>query len=504
MLKLLMFCSTLTTGIFGWPALAQSKKKITPKKIEVVIGQDHVETLNFAPSPNIEIGNKSILDYSLAPQKRRLTLKGLKPYSQPTTVTIYNTVGDIKAKYSVRVRATAQGKSVQKLKAFLGDIEGLEISIKGGEVVLEGKIIVPDDLGRIYTIISRDEFKKVIFLVEVHPQTQLLIARRMQEEIQKNGMKNVTVRVVNGAYWLEGVVSDDNKKARAELIAMAYYPATLESKARRERLVRTLKKNVIENFIVVNKKSKPAPTPKLIKITAQFVELTKDYNRLFGFKWVPLMAGSGGEISFGKAAGGSVTSKSNGTLAATISNLFPKLASAKGAGHARVIQSGVLITEEGKKATLSKNSSKPFSIGTGEFQKALTAQSSFTINVTPNSLPKENIKMNIGIVVGSTVGDPPETINNTLNTNVVVKSKETAAIGGIVLSKNSTDYDRDPPFGRPQFSEADQNVPLFSFLRSKSYISNRSQFVIFVTPEMIESASEGTAEIKKKFRQRRR
>ena len=58
--------------------------------------------------------------------------------------------------------------------------------------------------------------------------------------------------------------------------------------------------------------------------------------------------------------------------------------------------------------------------------------------------------------MASTVGDPPETINNKkINTNVVVKSKESAAIGGVVLSKTSTDYDKDPPFGTPQFSEAE-------------------------------------------------
>ena len=76
------------------------------------------------------------------------------------------------------------------------------------------------------------------------------------------------------------------------------------------------------------------------------------------------------------------------------------------------------------------------------------------------------------------------------------------AIGGIVISKTSTDYDRDPPFGTPVFSEADGNVPLFSFLRSKSFMSNRSQFVVFVTPTAIESASDGTSAIKRKFRQR--
>ncbi len=479
-------------------------KKMKPKKIEVVIGQDYVETLNFAPYTTVEIGNTAILDYRIAPGKRRLTLKGVKAGSQPTTVRVFNTVGDLKAYYEVTVTETAKGKLVQKLKTFLGDIEGVQIGIKAGEVVMEGQIIVPDDLGRIFTILQRNEFKDVIFLVEMHPQTQILIARKMQDEIQKAGLKNVTVRVVNGSYWLEGVAGNDGDKARAELIAMAYFPATLDSKARREKLVKTLKKNPIENFIVVNQQSSPPSVPKLVKVIVQFVELSKDYSKVFGFKWIPLMTGDGGSVSFNRVDSGGVSSKSNGTLAATISNLFPKLASAKGAGHARIIQSGVIITEDKKPAKLSKSSTKPFALGTGEFTKAMTATASFAIGVTPQVLPKEKIKMELDIVIGSTVGDPPETIDNKLNTNVVVKSKESAAIGGIVLSKTSTDYDRDPPFGTPQFSEADGIVPLFSFLRSKGFSSNRSQFAIFVTPETIDSASEGTNEIKRKFKQRGR
>jgi len=486
------------------PSFAQDEKKITPKKIEVVIGQDYVETLNFAPYTSVEIGNTSILDYRIAPGKRRLTLKGVKAGSQPTTVRVFNTVGDLKAFYEVTVTETAKGKLVQKLNTFLGDIEGINIGIKAGEVVLEGKIIVPDDLGRIFTILQRDEFKDVIFLVEMHPQTQILIARKMQEEIQKAGLKNVTVRVVNGSYWLEGVAGNDGDKARAELIAMAYFPATLDSTARREKLVKTLKKNPIENFIVVNQQSAPPSVPKLVKVIVQFVELSKDYSKVFGFKWIPLMTGDGGSVSFNRVDSGGVSSKSNGTLAATISNLFPKLASAKGAGHARIIQSGVIITEDKKPANLSKSSTKPFALGTGEFTKAMTATASFDIAVTPQIMPKEKIKMELNVNVGSTVGDPPETIDNKLKTNVVVKSKESAAIGGIVLSKTSTDYDRDPPFGTPQFSEADGVVPLFSFLRSKGFSSNRSQFAIFVTPETIESASDGTNEIKRKFKQRGR
>ncbi|MAW07087.1 MAG: hypothetical protein CME61_02270 [Halobacteriovoraceae bacterium] len=475
-----------------------------PKKIEVVIGQDHIETLDFAPYTKVEVGNPSILDYRIAPQKRRLTLKGLKPSNSPTTVRVLNTVGDVKALYEVTVSETAKGKLVQKLKTFLGDIEGLEIKIKGGEVVLEGKIIVPDDLGRVFTIINRDEFKEVIFLVEVHPQAQVLIARKMQEEIRKQRMKQVTVRIVNGVYWLEGVVGSDGEKERAELIAMAYYPATLDSTARRERLVKTLKRDIIQNFIQVNKKSSPPSIPKLIKVTAQFVELTKDYNRLFGFKWIPLMNSTGGNISIGRGASGDLTSESSNTLSATISNLFPKLASARSAGHARVIQSGVIITQDKEKANIKKTNTIPFALGTGEFTRASSASASFDINVTPEIMPQEKVKLDIGISVSANFGTPPQTNTNSLKTKVVIKSKDSAAIGGMVINKTTTNFDKDPPFGEVQFNEGEGNVPLFSFLRSKNFTSSKTQFVVFVTPELIDSASEGTAEIKRKFRQRGR
>ena len=216
------------------------------------------------------------------------------------------------------------------------------------------------------------------------------------------------------------------------------------------------------------------------------------------------MTGDGGSVSFNRVETGGVSSKSNGTLAATISNLFPKLASAKGAGYARIIQSGVIITEDKKPASLSKNTSKPFALGTGEFTKAMEAKASFSIAVTHQIMPKEKIKMELNVVVGSTVNEPPETISNNLKTNVVVKSKESAAIGGIVMSKTSTDYDRDPPFGTPQFSEADGVVPLFSFLRSKGFSSNRSQFAILSLLKQLTQPAKGLMKLSENLSKRGR
>ncbi|OFZ14394.1 MAG: hypothetical protein A2X86_05990 [Bdellovibrionales bacterium GWA2_49_15] len=499
MFKVFLFLLLCFIWCSGNLVIGQDIDPSETKPVEVILGQDLVEYVDFAPHTKIQIARPEILDVIMVPAKREILFRPKGPGE--TTVFIRNTVGDIRARYSVKVSAHNKSKIVKDLKEYLGDIEGLEIGIKGDDVYVGGRIVVPSDIGRVFVILEK--FKDVIFLVELSPQTQQIIAKRMQDEIQKNGMKNVTVRVVNSVYWLEGIVDSQAKRTRAEMLAIAYMPAQIKSLGERtDSIMKVASQPILQNFINVNEESKPQPLPKLVKIMVQFVELTKDYNRVFGFKWVPLLAGDGGNIQIGKTASGGVSTSSQGTLAATISNLFPRLASAKSAGFARVIQSGVVITKDKTKAVLKKTSSKPFSLGTGEFSKSQSAEAGFNIEVTPQILQEEKIDLALGISVSSNAGEPPETLKNDISTSLVVKSKDTAVVGGIVINKSSNAFDRDPPFGTAKFDEEQQNLPLFSFLRSKSYISNRSQFVFFVTPELIESASEGSEEIKRKFRQR--
>ena len=91
------------------------------------------------------------------------------------------------------------------------------------------------------------------------------------EEIQKNQLRDVTVRVINGLFWLEGIVTSKQDYDRAEAISAAYIPDRLESLARRTDSVQKAARTIIQNFIQINPKKAPPPIPKLIKVTAQFV-----------------------------------------------------------------------------------------------------------------------------------------------------------------------------------------------------------------------------------------
>jgi pilus assembly protein CpaC len=476
---------------------AQDDVNETLKEIEIIVGLEKIITLDFVPNTLIKIANENLVSAQIAPQKKQILLTGVK--AGDTTLTVRDLAGDIKLRYLLKVTASDQSRVIVQLKELLGDVEGLEIGVKGDSVYVGGQIVVPSDIGKVVVVLEK--YPDVLRLVELSPQTQLIIARKMQDEIQKSGLKDVTVRVVNGSYWIEGVVNSDSETAKVEQIAKAYIPDQIQNLARRTDAVQSTKKNLYEILLTVNSKPKPEPAVKLFEITAQFVELTKSYDKTFGFSWTPTIGAGGGSIQVGKSGSGGVTTTSQGTLAATISNLFPKLNSLKSAGHARVIQSGVIVVKDGIEGTINKTTTINYALGTGENLKTGQAKAGFDMKITPTMLQEEKINLKLGISIKATdAGSAPIELDNSITTQIIVKSNESAVVGGVVSNKFTTDFDRDPPTS----DTIEGGFPLFSFLKSKKYSTNRSQFVIFVTPKIIESAATGAQDIERKFRKRSR
>ena len=480
---------------------ASSSLPIVEKELEVAMGIDAMEKVEFDYNPKMVIGADNLLKLLLVPTKREIIFRGLKPGR--TTVTIRDNLGDVRLRYTVVITATGKSNVVAELRELIGDVEGLDIGIKGGKVFIGGEIVVPDDIGRVSKVLA--SYPEVLTLIELSPQTQRIIARKMSDELARNNLKDVSVRIVNKTYWLEGVVSSKEKKDLAVFIARAYLPPKIASLAATgETRYAGTDSDQIMDFIAINEKKDPPPAAKMIKVTAQFVELAKNYGKVFAFKWAPLMGEDGSSISFGQTQSGNVTSTSKGTLSAAISGLFPKLNAAKSAGYARVIQSGMIITRDGApKATITKNTSTPFAVGTGDFSKATASNVGLDMGVQAKVLEQEKIELALNFSVSLTVGnDAKVTTSNTISTNLVIKSKESAAIGGIVQNQSSTEYDKTDPAPSTATAGATTATPLFRLLRSKNYSTTKTQYVMFVTPEIIESASVGTEEIRKKFRRR--
>ena len=497
--------------ILSFFAISQdSTERIEEKRVEVVVGIDKSVEFSFAFNTNIQISDSSVIKIvRTIPNQRKIILRGLR--KGKTSLDVYNKVGDLKLRYIVDVTSDDKSKIVAELRELIGDVEGIEIGVKGGVVYVGGEIYVPGDIGKVVSVLNR--YDNILRLVEVSPQAQIIIAKKMQEELVRNNYRDINVRVVNKKFWVEGTVGSIQRDfSIIQRIITAYLPDKLETSARSQGIVSTPGSNgsdaSVLYFLNENpKKQKPQPPPKQVKITAQFVELTKDYTKVFAFKWAPLLGESGGQIQVGETNDGGVTSNSSGVFGAIISNLLPQLASAKNAGYARVIQSGMVITEVERQASLSKDSQQTFAVGVAEqgVSQPQSVNVGFNMTVTPRIFPDEKVEMSIGLRVSvpgeAAANGTPTAVTNNIQTAVIVKSQASAVIGGVVQSSTNTSYDRDP---FTNDGATTNGSALFSLLRAKRYATSKNQFVVFVTPEVIESASAGTAEIKKKFRKRQR
>ena len=486
----------------------EQNSDVRKETLNLVVGIRKIIKIDFeADFKNLlkinNVGDK--LDIRPVQGLNEIIFEGKKPGS--TNIIVKDKVGQTRLEYNVIITETDQSKTVTELRELIGNIEGVEVGVRAGKVVVDGEVIVPKDIGRL--VVALEKYQNVLVFVEPSPHTLELIAKRMQDEIQANGIRDVTVRVVNDAFWLEGVVNDrNNKKIRALQIATALLPERIASLAQRTGAVggSGVQKVLIKNFIEENAKAQDRPLPKLVKISAQFVELSKDYARTFGFRWSPTFSGGGGSITVGKTQAGTLSSSSEGTLTAVISNLFPKLAAAKNAGNARVLQSGMIVVENTVSASISKQTIIPFAIGTGEFTKGSKAEARFSMSTTPMILKQEKVKLSkleviISIVTGQTNEGNPLQTTNKVTTSLIVNSGDSAVVGGVFQSQSNTAYDKVPAVTeqggqRPDF--------LFNFVRAKDYRISKNQFVVFVTPEIIESASKDVAQIKRKFRRRSR
>jgi pilus assembly protein CpaC len=86
---------------------------------------------------------------------------------------------------------------------------------------------------------------------------------------------------------------------------------------------------------------------------------------------------------------------------------------------------------------------------------------------------------------------------NEIQTQVTIKNGESAALGGSAFDNALSNYNKPR-----QQQQGNQNPgsPLFNMVRSKSFNRDKSQFIIFVTPEVIRTASSATEDMTRKFR----
>jgi pilus assembly protein CpaC len=405
-----------------------------------------------------------------------------------------------KVKYEFRlvVKKSRLDLVANEIRDLLADIEGIQIKVRNNKVMVDGQILLPKDMNRIYAVLQ--QYPDIaVSLVTVSPIAQKKIAEIIAREINN---PEITVRSVNDRLYLEGFANSEDEKDKAEKVAKTFIPSLVLDKAEQDQVVRRVRpaNDGIVNLIKV-KPEPAAPPAKIVQLIIHYVELTKDYNKGFRFSWLPNLVedqSSGLQFSTGtnNQTGGTGTS-----LTGVVNNLIPKLNWAKSHGHARILESLSLIVQDGKPGTIKSGGEVPFQTPAPSGNALVTSFKEVGISskVTPIILGErsDTISMTVSFEVSALVGSTaagPRTSKNFIETELSVRSGQSAAIGGLITNRANTGYNRLPA-GAP-------TNPILSLYASKEFNRDQSQFVVFITPIIKSSASAGSEKIKQKFRLR--
>lgn len=459
--------------------------------INLTIGVTHDERIPYLPkNATFEGDFKKVSSVSVAREIKTLRFKPKKV--GVATLMVLDGKRKVVAEYRIDVKKSNLTKVAREIRSLLNDIEGISIKIVNNKVVVDGEILLPRDMNRIHGVVRQYE-GQASSLVVLSPIAEKKIAEFIERDIN---VPEIHVRAVNGKFILEGYARSPAEKQRAEIIAKTYVPDIVVEAAEADGVVKKRKVDAVINLI--NVKSAPAPEPsKIIQMVVHYVELQKDYTKSFRFNWNPSLE-DGSSITFqqdNRSPGGLVS-----TITGTINNLLPKLNWAKEHGHARVLQSSSLLVIDGQKGELKSTVRVPYTIA-GENGTPSTnfEDAGMITNVTPNVLGarSDSIQLNLEFALKSLLSitdNGPLISDNNIKTTVVVRSGQSAAVGGLVSNTSGTNYNKLP--------ENVSRNPIISLNASKDFRRNRSQFVVFVTPIIKTSASQGAEKIKRKFRLR--
>lgn len=481
------------------------------RSLRLATGEDKTVDLDFdfeSSDRTVVVSNPTVVKTTLvkSKDKRQLVFSPLK--AGDTTVVVRDNEGTIRVIFQVRVNGSNLLRIAGEVRQLLRDVEGINIRIVGPKVVVDGEVIVPADYGRLLTVIQDKSYADfVLNMAELSPLTMKVVARKIQDDINVFAPE-VKTRVVNGMILLEGTVNSKPDSDRAARVADLYLPDLRPGSflEKDPSVVRHPPRSLIHNLILINPRP-PAKAEKLVRVNVHFVELTKDYNRVFNFKWQPAYT-EAMQLQIGQAQNGAVGAAAGAgnafSFGATISSLLPKLDSWQRAGYARILKTGVIVVRSGQPAKLVEQTQIPMTITSpnGQASSANTAVG-LTMAVTPLILGQsEDIQMQLDLDQSNVIGrenanGSVRTAGHKISTSVYIKSNESAAVGGLTGDVIATNFNKDPPY-EGRFDG--QTAPIFTLMRSKNFQKNRGQFVVFVTPQIIENASDGTEDLKKNLR----
>jgi pilus assembly protein CpaC len=500
---------------YGHSQLTSDKTEAEADHRELILGQGSDKIVDLDPSIQMNDKLGSIIEGNTNVVRVTSVTVGtahqliFKPVGEgQTTVDVRDKSGKVRIMFKVFVAKQDVVRYLERLKENLKEVEGITIGLEDQKVVIRGEVLSPADYGEIVNELADKTYgDSVINKATMSPITMNALAKRIEQDVQVFA-PTVHCGVLNGKIILEGTVESEGLRQRCLRRAEWYLPTVrvsdpIAGAANIEKNDKPLQ--IIQSDIQVTPPP-PKRESKLVRLTVYFVELKKDFNKAFGFKWQPGFTADP-SISIGSAATATTGTAASGgfTFAGTLSSLFPTLnAPPSNASFGRILKSESVVVKSEQKAQVKDTQSVPTqALGqNGTVANGTPVTLGFSSEITPTILQGQDVDLSISLdqtnQTGTGVGGAPITATHHVETRMYLKSGEVAAVVGVNSQDVITTFNRDDPAAGSFATTATK--PLFTLQRSKNSSKKRGQFVVFVSPQIIESASEGTDDLKKNFR----
>lgn len=473
----------------------KKKPKKARKFLSLTLGVDQDEKLlSKIKKPKTKGDYRKVVSIEYSPEVNSLRLT---PKAEGiATLQIYDEADPkqrILVEYRLEVHKNKLDSVAREIRSLLGDIEGITFKIVNNKVVVDGQVVIPKDMNRILTIVDQYGDQATSF-VTISPIAQKRLAEFIEKDI---GNPEVTVRALNDKFILSGTVNSEDEKIKAEILAKAYLQPRFVEPAEGKGTMKALRpaNDGIINLIAVRAAAPPPPS-KAVQLVVHYVELKKDYSKAFRFSFMPNLSDKSG-LNF--TTGSNSSTGSSWNIQGAIDSLLPKLNWAKSHGQARILESTTLVVQDGKKGVLNSTQEIPYQTSAGPQGGLQTAFKDVGIAtaITPIILGErsDSISLSMEFDISALIGQSeagPLTARNKITSELIVRSGQSAAVGGLINNNSTTDYNKLP--------KGTGDNPIISLYASKQFTRGQSQFVVFVTPIIKAQASAGSEKIKKKFR----
>ena len=402
------------------------------------------------------ISNGEICEFVIASTRREIYLNPRERGS--TALTIWDTSGRKRDLVPIEIYEEDVKKIESEARAKFGNTD-IDVSVRGGEVVLSGDALSKRESAEAEAFAAR--YPSVRNEVAISQAILDTTASKIEAAIAIPGVK---ARGVKGKIVLEGVVYNAADKKKALEIARLYEP------------------DIIDLIDVKDTGRRPGKE-RLVKIDVYFMEVKKEALRTLGILWAP---GSTTQSAPSKGGGvlGGISELITGTIGFAV-NLLPKLRFVRESGKGRVLEHASLIVKSGEAGDFFSGTEVPYySSGSVSFKEV-----GIKVHVEPVAYAGD-----VDLLIDASLSSPAANIEGgvdtrSIKTSAYVRGGEAVVLANVVSNRDLKTYNR-PPKG------LDTSSAIFNLALSKDFQSGRSEFLLFMVPNLIDDAPKAVEELK--------